>query len=275
MSGSKFAMYVGVGAQLERALITYMQNTASKMGYTLVNPCLPWASSESLFTSGVLPKFEEQVYRVVGTDLFLVPTAEVIMASLHNGDILDEEQLPLKYAAYTPCFRREAGAARASEPGLIRIHQFNKVELFKFTDRERSYDELEALVEDAERVLRGLDLHYRVVLLPSCDLAYQATKAYDLQVWLPSLQEYYEVSTCSNCEDYQARRGNARYRSKHSGKLEYLYTLNGSGLATSRLFAAILENNLQKDGSVGIPKVLQPLMGGLQEITETTQGDAA
>lgn len=268
LSGSKFHMYVGLGAQLERALITYMLNKAYQMGYTLVGPCLPWAPTESVFTAGVLPKFQDQVYHLVDTDLFLVPTAEIILSSLHNGDVVEEKQLPLRYAAYTCCYRREAGAAGAAEPGLIRVHQFNKVELFRFTRREMSYEELEALVQDCESVLRGLDLHYRVVLLPSCDLAQQATKAYDLQVWLPSMQNYYEVSSISNCEDYQARRGNARYFSNVSGKAEYLHTLNGSGLATSRLFAAILENNRQKDGSVIVPKVLRPLMGGIERISK-------
>jgi seryl-tRNA synthetase len=265
LSGNKFAAYIGWGARLERALITYMLRMAANAGYSLIAPPLPWAGSSQLFTAGVLPKFADQVYKITGSDLFLVPTAEVLLSSLHNGALFDEQTLPQKYAAYTPCFRREAGAARATEPGLIRIHQFNKVELVVFTTPQKSYDDLEILVTDAERVLRGLGLHYRVILLPSCDLAQQATKAYDLQVWLPSINDYYEVSTCSNCEDYQARRGGVRVRGT-DGRVEYAHTLNGSGVATSRLFAAILENNLDAEGGVGVPEILRSYMGGVERI---------
>jgi seryl-tRNA synthetase len=266
IAGTKFATYVGWGARLERALISYMLDRAHEANYTLVAPALPWVREQSLFTAGVLPKFREQVYQVDNRQLFLVPTAEVVLASLHDGESLDETILPLRYASYTPCFRREAGATRSTEPGLIRIHQFNKVELVWYSAPDDSCDNLELLVHDAERVLQGLELHYRVVLLPSSDLAQQATKAYDLLVWLPSLSEYYEVSTCSNCEDYQARRGLIQLVSQRDGPAGYVHTLNGSALATSRLFAAILENHLQEDGSIRIPVALRPYLGGMDRI---------
>ncbi len=218
-------------------------------------------NEETLYTSAQLPKFEEDVYRCERDGLYLNPTAEVLLANMHRGEILQADDLPKRYAAFTTCFRREAGAAGEEERGLIRTHQFNKVELFKYTKPEDSYAELESLIEDAEEVLKKLDLHYRVTLLPTCDLAQQSAKTVDLEVWLPSQGQYYEVSSCSNCEDFQARRGNIRYRPEPEAKPEFVHMLNGSGLATSRLFAAILENNQQKDGSVVVPEPLRDYVG--------------
>ena len=261
IAGSRFPMYKGWGAKLEMALITFMfKYQVEKNEYTPIFP--PFLGNEmSFFTASQLPKFKDDVYVIEKDGLYLNPTAEVLLANLHRDEILDADQLPLKYAAYTACFRREAGSYGEEEKGLIRMHQFNKVELFKFTKPENSYAELEKLVEDAEAILKELDLHYRVTLLPTCDLAQQSAKTIDLEVWIPSQGRYYEVSSCSNCEDFQARRGNIRFRREKNAKPEFVHMLNGSGLATSRLFAAILENNQQKDGSIVVPKPLRDYLG--------------
>lgn len=261
IAGSRFPMYKGLGAKLEMALIFFMfKYQVEENGYTPIFP--PFLGNEmSFFAASQLPKFKDDVYFIEKDGLYLNPTAEVLLANLHRDEILEADTLPLKYAAYTACFRREAGTYGEEEKGLIRMHQFNKVELFKFTKPEDSYIELEKLVEDAEAILKELDLHYRVTLLPTCDLAQQSAKTIDLEVWIPSQGRYYEVSSCSNCEDFQARRGNMRFRREKTAKPEFVHMLNGSGLATSRLFAAILENNQQKDGSIIIPKPLRDYVG--------------
>jgi len=261
IAGSRFPLYKGLGAKLEMALIHFMfKYQIEENGYEPIFP--PFLGNpESFFTSSQLPKFKDDVYYCEKDELYLNPTAEVLLTNLHRDEVLAADDLPLKYAAYTACFRREAGAAGEEERGLIRVHQFNKVELFKFTKPEDSYDELNALVEDAEDILKELDLHYRVTLLPTCDLAQQSAKTIDLEVWIPSQGRYYEASSCSNCEAFQARRGNIRYRPSKEAKPEFVHTLNGSGLATSRLFAAILENNQQEDGSVIVPEVLRDYVG--------------
>lgn len=260
IAGSRFPMYVGEGARLEFALLRWMLELhVQKHGYVPVLPPI-LANRRAFLVSGQLPKFADELYYCQEDDLFLNPTAESLLANLHNDEILEEEQLPLRYVAYTPCFRREAGSYGEEQRGLIRVHQFNKIELFWYTTPETSYQALEELVSHAERVLQLLGLHYRVTLLPAGDLAFQSAKTIDLEVWLPGQGGYYEVSSCSNCEDFQARRGNVRYRPKDGGKPNYVHTLNGSGLATSRLFAAVLEQNQREDGTVVLPKVLAELL---------------
>lgn len=260
LAGSRFPMYVGEGARLEFALLHWMLELhAGEHGYIPVLPPI-LANRRSFLVSGQLPKFADELYHCPEDDLFLNPTAESLLANLHNDEILEEERLPLKYVAYTPCFRREAGSYGEEQRGLIRVHQFNKIELFWYTTPESSYQALEELVSHAERVLQLLGLHYRVTLLPASDLAFQSAKTIDIEVWLPGQGGYYEVSSCSNCEDFQARRGNVRYRPKGGGRPQYVHTLNGSGLATSRLFAAILEQNQRRDGTVVLPKVLAELL---------------
>ena len=260
LAGSRFPMYVGEGARLEFALLHWMLELhAGEHGYIPILPPI-LANRRSFLVSGQLPKFADELYHCPEDDLFLNPTAESLLANLHNDEILDEERLPLKYVAYTPCFRREAGSYGEEQRGLIRVHQFNKIELFWYTTPESSYQALEELVSHAERVLQLLGLHYRVTLLPASDLAFQSAKTIDIEVWLPGQGGYYEVSSCSNCEDFQARRGNVRYRPKGGGRPQYVHTLNGSGLATSRLFAAILEQNQRRDGTVVLPKVLAELL---------------
>jgi seryl-tRNA synthetase len=259
IAGARFPMYVGLGARLEMALIQFMFFRHARDGYTPVWP--PFlANEESFYVSSQLPKFADDVYRIERDGLYLNPTAESLLVNLHRGEILAAEDLPLRYVAYTPCFRREAGSYGEEERGLIRVHQFNKVELFQFTTPEGSYEVLDELVADAEGVLQALDLHYRVVVLSTEDMAQQAAKTVDLEVYLPGQGRYYEVSSCSNCEAFQARRGNIRYRPAPKEKPEFVHTLNGSGLATSRLMAAILENNQETDGRVRIPEVLQPMV---------------
>jgi seryl-tRNA synthetase len=260
IAGARFPMYVGLGARLEMALIQFMFFHHVRNGYTPIFP--PFlANTESFYVSSQLPKFADEDYYCEKDNLYLNPTAETLLANLHRGEILSANDLPLNYVAYTPCFRREAGTYGEEERGLIRVHQFNKVEMFKYTTQESSYDELENLIVDAEGVLQALEIHYRVALLPTQDLAQQATKTVDLEVYLPGQGRYYEVSSCSNCEDFQARRGNMRYRPAEGEKPVYVHTLNGSGLATTRLMAAILENNQTPDGRVRIPKVLQEIVG--------------
>jgi len=260
IAGARFPMYVGLGARMEMALIQFMFNHHADRGYT---PILPpfLANSRSFYVASQLPKFADEIYYVEKDDLYLNPTAESILVNLHCDEILSADELPRNYVAYTPCFRREAGSYGEDERGLIRVHQFNKVEMFKFATPESSYDELEVLISDAERVLEALGMHYRVVLLATGDMAQQASKTVDLEVYLPGQGRYYEVSSCSNCEAFQARRGSIRYRPGDKEKPRFVHTLNGSGLATSRLTAAILENNQTEDGRVRVPEVLQPMVG--------------
>lgn len=261
ITGSRFPLYKGWGARLEMGLIQFFWNFhATKTGYTpLFPPFL--GNATSMYTAAQLPKFQDDVYYIEKDDLYLNPTSETLICNMHRDEILEPEQLPLKYVAYTTCFRREAGAAGEEERGLIRMHQFNKVEMFKFTDAESSSEELESIVQDAEAVLKALNLHYRLVLLPTGDMAAQSSKTYDLEMWIPSQNRYYEVSSCSNCTDYQARRGNIRYRPEAGAKPRFVHTINGSGLATSRLFAAIVETNQRQDGSIDVPTALQPYVG--------------
>lgn len=260
-TGTRFPMYVGDGARLEFALLRWMLELhVREHGYTPILPPI-LANRASFLTSGQFPKFASEVYACPEDDLFLNPTAEALLVNLHREETLAEEDLPRKYVAYTPCFRREAGTYGEEQRGLIRVHQFNKVELFQYTTPDTSYAALEEIVRQAEAVLQRLGLHYRVALLPAGDLAQQAAKTVDVEVWLPGQGRYYEVSSCSNCEDYQARRGNIRYRPADGGKLRFVHTLNGSALATSRLFAAILEQNQREDGTVVLPPVLADLLG--------------
>ncbi len=260
IAGAKFPMYVGAAARLEMALIQFMFFRHANSGYVPVLPPF-MANSRSFYVSSQLPKFADDIYRCERDDLYLNPTAESLLVNLHQDEILELDELPKQYVAYTPCFRREAGSYGEEERGLIRMHQFNKVEMFKFTTPETSYDELDNVIADAEGVLQALGMHYRVVLLTTQDMAQQAAKTVDLEVYLPGQGRYYEVSSCSNCEAFQARRGNIRYRPGPKEKPQFVHTLNGSGLATSRLMAAILENNQGEDGSVQIPEVLQSMVG--------------
>ena len=267
ISGARFAILMGAGAQLERALINFMLTLHStKHGYTEVQP--PFlVSGSTLYGTGQLPKFEQDLFKISGDwDLYLIPTAEVPVTNLYRGEIIDGRLLPLKYTAYTPCFRSEAGSHGADVRGLIRQHQFDKVELVKFATPETSYDELERLTADAEQVLQLLGLPYRTVALCTGDIGFSSAKTYDIEVWLPSQQTYREISSCSNCEAFQARRANIKYRPGGVGKAEFVHTLNGSGLAVGRTLIAILENYQQKDGSVMIPEALRPFMGGRERI---------
>ena len=267
ISGTRFAVLMGAGAQLERALINFMltQHT-TQHGYTEVEP--PFlVSSATLYGTGQLPKFEQDLFKIAGEwDLFLIPTAEVPVTNLYRGEILDGRQLPLKYTSYTPCFRSEAGSYGADTRGLIRQHQFDKVELVKFATPDTSYDELEQLTANAETILQMLGLPYRTVVLCTADMGFSAAKTYDIEVWLPSQKTYREISSCSNCESFQARRANIKFRPDGTGKAEYVHTLNGSGLAVGRTLIAILENYQQADGSVIIPEALRPFMGGKHRI---------
>jgi seryl-tRNA synthetase len=267
ISGSRFAVLMGAGAQLERALINFMLTLhTTEHGYTEVQPPF-MVSSATLYGTGQLPKFEQDLFKIAGDwDLYLIPTAEVPVTNLYRGEILDGRQLPLKYTAYTPCFRSEAGSYGADVRGLIRQHQFDKVELVKFAAPEQSYDELESLTANAERVLQLLGLPYRTVALCTGDMGFASAKTYDIEVWLPSQKVYREISSCSNCEAFQARRANIKFRPEGTGKAEHVHTLNGSGLAVGRTLIAILENYQQKDGSVVIPEALRPFMGGKEAI---------
>lgn len=259
ITGARFTVYRNLGARLERAVISYFLDCHTQNGYTEILP--PYMVNRASMTgTGQLPKFEEDAFKVSGTDYFLIPTAEVPVTNLHRGDILDGSELPIKYCAYSACFRSEAGSAGRDTRGLIRQHQFNKVELVKFVKPEDSYDELEKLTNDAERVLQGLGLPYRVVCLSTGDLGFSSAKTYDIEVWMPSYGRYVEISSCSNFEDFQARRAQIRFRRDKSSKPELVHTLNGSGVAIGRTVAAILENYQQKDGSVRVPDVLVPYM---------------
>ena len=261
ITGSRFTLYKGLGARLERALINFFLNTQSdKNGYKEVLPPF-MANRASFIGTGQLPKFEEDMFKVEGVDYFLIPTAEVPVTNIHRDEILTADQLPIKYCAYTPCFRSEAGSAGRDTRGLVRQHQFNKVELVKFCDPQNSYEELEKLTNDAERMLQLLGLPYRVVRICTGDLGFTAAFKYDLEVWMPSYNRYVEISSCSNFEDFQARRAGIRFKRDRKSKAEYVHTLNGSGLAVGRSFAAILENYQQEDGSVVVPEVLRPYMG--------------
>ncbi len=262
LSGSRFVVLRGWGARLEMALIQFMLDLHIKShGYTpFMMPYL--VNRETMYATGQLPKFEEELYRADRDDLYLIPTAEVPLVNLHRGETLAEGDLPLRYTAYTPCFRREAGSYGQDVRGIIRQHQFDKVELVKFTTPETSYQELEGLVADAEEVLRLLELPYRVVELCTGDLGFAASKTYDLEVWIPSQDRYREISSCSNCEDFQARRGEIRYRpAKGGGKSRLVHTLNGSGVAVGRTMVALLENHQEEDGTVVVPQALVPYLG--------------
>jgi seryl-tRNA synthetase len=268
ISGTRFAFLMGAGAQLERALINFMLSLhTNEHGYTEVQP--PFlVSSSTLYGTGQLPKFEQDLFKIAGEwDLYLIPTAEVPVTNLYRGEILDGKKLPLKFTAYTPCFRSEAGSYGADTRGLIRQHQFDKVELVKFTTPETSYEELEGLTANAEKVLQLLGLPYRTVVLCTGDMGFSAAKTYDIEVWLPSQKAYREISSCSNCEAFQARRANIKFRPDGTGKAEHVHTLNGSGLAVGRTLIAILENYQQADGSVEIPEALRPFMGGKERIS--------
>ncbi|MBP8137065.1 MAG: serine--tRNA ligase [Candidatus Eisenbacteria bacterium] len=268
MSGSRFAVLSGAGARLSRALIDFMLDLHTREhGYREVDP--PFlVSSKALLGTGNLPKFEEDLFKIAGDwDLYLIPTAEVPLTNLHREETLDGATLPLKYTAYTPCFRSEAGSYGADVRGLIRQHQFHKVELVKFALPEQSYDELEGMVANAERVLQLLDLPYRTMLLCTGDMGFGSAKTYDIEVWLPSQQTFREISSCSNTEAFQARRAEIRVRREGEKKSEFVHTLNGSGLAVGRTLIAVLENYQQRDGSIVVPEVLRPYMRGLEVIT--------
>jgi seryl-tRNA synthetase len=270
IAGARFSVMTGAGARLERALINYMLDLhTTQHGYREVLPPL-MVNRASMTGTGQLPKFEEDLFRMKDEDYFLIPTAEVPVTNLHREEILGGDRLPLRYTAYTPCFRREAGSYGKDTRGLIRLHQFNKVELVAFTTPDRSYEELERLTGHAESILQGLNLPYRVIALCTGDMGFSAAKTYDIEVWLPSQQQYREISSCSNFESFQARRASIKYRptgGKKDTKTDFVHTLNGSGLAVGRTVVAILENFQQSDGSVEIPPVLRPYMGGLERIT--------
>jgi seryl-tRNA synthetase len=267
ITGARFPLYFAAGARLERAVMNFMLDLhTTRHGYTEVIP--PYMVNRSSMThTGQLPKFEEDLFKLEGWDYFLIPTAEVPVTNIHVDEILEEAQLPIRYTAMTPCFRSEAGSYGKDTRGLIRQHQFHKVELVKFTTPETSYDELETLLQNAETVLAQLDLPYRVVTLCTGDMGFSAAKTYDIEVWMPAQNTYREISSCSNFEDFQARRGNIRFKRKGRKGTELVHTLNGSGLAVGRTVAAILENCQQKDGSVTIPEALIPYMGGITSIT--------
>jgi seryl-tRNA synthetase len=269
MSGARFAVLMRAGARLERALINFMLDLHTREhGYTEVEP--PFlVNAASLRGTGNLPKFEQDLFKIAGEwDLYLIPTAEVPLTNLHRDEILDGRLLPLRYTAYTPCFRSEAGSYGADVRGLIRQHQFDKVELMAFTTPEQSYDELESLRRAAETVLERLDLPYRTVVLCTGDMGFASAKTYDIEVWLPSQKTYREISSCSNTEAFQARRANIKFRAAGTGRAEFAHTLNGSGLAVGRTLIAILENYQERDGSVVVPEALRPYMGGLEVITK-------
>jgi len=268
IAGARFTLYLDLGAKLERALINFMLDLHTREhGYREVLP--PFMVNRFTMTgTGQLPKFEEELFKIEGTDYFLIPTAEVPVTNIHQDEVLEEEVLPLYYTAYTPCFRKEAGSYGKDTRGLIRQHQFNKVELVKFAKPEHSYDELEKLLSNAEEVLKRLKLPYRVVNLCTGDLGFAASKTYDIEVWLPGQNTFKEISSCSNFEDFQARRAKIRYRISGKSKTEYVHTLNGSGLAVGRTLVAILENYQQANGSVIIPEVLRPYLNGVERITK-------
>lgn len=264
-SGARFTIYKGIGARLERALINFMLDKHGSAGFTeMMTPYI--VTRETLTNTGQLPKFAEDMYKVEGENYFLIPTAEVTLTNYHANEILTADELPKYYTAFTACFRAEAGSAGRDTRGLIRQHQFNKVELVKFAKPEESFAELETLAAQAESILQALELPHRVITLCTGDMGFGSAKTYDIEVWMPSQGVYREISSCSNMTDFQARRGNIKFRREQKGKPEFVHTLNGSGLAVGRTVAAILENNQEADGSVRIPTALQPYMGGLTHI---------
>jgi len=267
LAGSRFAVYLGAGARMERALINFMLDihTQEKDYIEMIPPFI--ANAESLYGTGNLPKFEEDLFKLKDYAWYMIPTAEVPLTNYFRNEILDEEDLPRSFSAYTPCFRSEAGSYGKDIRGLVRQHQFNKVEMVIFSLPENSYQELERLTNDAEEVLKRLELPYRVVSLCTGDLGFAGAKTYDLEIWMPQRDAYLEISSCTNCEDFQARRANIRFRRKNKSGLEFVHTLNGSGVAIGRTVSAILECSQQEDGSVLIPQALQPYMGGLERIT--------
>jgi len=266
ITGARFTLYRGAGALLERAVLNFMLDLHTREhGYTEVLP--PFlVNRDSMTGTGQLPKFEEDLFRVDKVDYFLIPTAEVPVTNIHRDEVLNEKDLPIYYVAYTPCFRAEAGSYGKDTRGLIRQHQFNKVELVKFSTPEGSYDELEKLTINAEEVLKRLNIPFRTVSLCSADLGFSSAKTYDLEAWLPGQETYREISSCSNFEDFQARRASIRFRREEGGKVEFVHTLNGSGLAVGRTVVAILENYQEEDGSVTVPEVLRPYMHGMDRI---------
>ncbi len=266
ITGARFTVYQGAGAQLERAVINfYLDTHTNQNGYKEIFPPF-MVHRNSMVGTGQLPKFEEDAFKVANTDYFLVPTAEVPVTNMHRDEILDGSKLPIKYCAYTACFRAEAGSAGRDTRGLIRQHQFNKVELVKFANPENSYEELESLVNDAESVLKLLKLPYRVVKICIGDLGFTAAMKYDIEVWMPSYNRFVEISSCSNFEDFQARRANIKFKNSVKDKAQLVHTLNGSGVAIGRTVAAILENYQNADGSITVPEVLRPYMGGKEVI---------
>ncbi len=265
VSGTNFSMYRGLGAQLEWALINFFISEHNKSGYEMIIPP-NLVVEQSAYTAGQLPKFKDDVYWVQD-GLCLIPTAETVLTNIYRDSVLDEKELPKKFFAYTPCYRREAGTYRANEKGLIRVHQFNKVEMYQFTAEDKSKEAFEELVAKAEDLVTKLGLHYRVVKLAAGDCSAGAARTYDIEVYMPSLDTYYEVSSVSNVTDYQARRGNMKYKPTDGSKPKYMHTLNGSGLATSRLMVALVEAYQQADGSITIPEVLRPFMGGIDKIS--------
>ena len=266
LAQSRFTVLKGLGARLERAMLNFMLDLhTEKHGYLEVQPPF-MVSSKTMRGTGQLPKFADDLYKCENDDLWLIPTAEVPLTNLHAEEILDEGQLPLYYTAYTPCFRREAGAYGRDVRGMLRQHQFDKVEMVKISSPETSYDELEKLTDNAEEVLRALGIPHRTICLCTGDMGFGASKTYDVEVWLPSQHKYREISSCSNCEDFQARRMNTRFRPADGGKPRFVHTLNGSGIAIGRALIAVLENFQREDGSIGIPEVLVPYMGGFTEI---------
>jgi seryl-tRNA synthetase len=270
LAGSRFAVYFDLGARLERALINFMLDLHTREhGYREVLPPFLVAGA-ALEGTGNLPKFEEDLFRIRDRDLYLIPTAEVPLTNLHREEILESGDLPLYYTAYTPCFRSEAGSHGRDVRGLIRLHQFNKVELVKIVSPESSFEELEKLTRDAEEVLRRLELPYRVVTLSTGDMGFASAKTYDIEVWLPSVQEFREISSCSNCTDFQARRAQIRFRPGPKARVQFAHTLNGSGLAVGRTLLAILENFQNQDGSVTVPAAIRPYLGGIERITRTS-----
>jgi seryl-tRNA synthetase len=267
IAGSRFAVYFGAGAKLERSLINFMLDvhTEEKKYQEVIPPFI--ANERSLIGTGNLPKFENDLFKLRGYPWYMIPTAEVPLINLYQDDVLEADSLPKRFVAYTPCFRREAGSYGKDIRGLIRQHQFNKVELVIFSSPEDSYQEHEKMTLDAEEVLKRLGLHYRVVVLCTADMGFAGAKTYDVELWMPARKKYMEISSCTNCEDFQARRANIRFRRKEKSKLEFVHTLNGSGVALGRTVSAILESYQQEDGSVVIPKVLRLYMDGLDKIT--------
>jgi len=267
ITGTRFSMFKGVGARLERSITAYMLDKHTiEHGFTEIAPPF-MVNRESMFGTGQLPKFEEDMFKLNQKDYYLIPTAEVPVTNMYRNEVLEEADLPMYMTAYTPCFRAEAGSAGRDTRGLIRNHQFDKVEMVMYSTPEKSYKQLEILTGFAEEILKGLGLPYRVVELCTGDIGFSSAKTYDLEVWMPSYNRYVEISSCSNFEDFQARRANIKYRPNDKGKLEFIHTLNGSGLAVGRTFAAVLENYQQEDGTIVIPEALRSYMLGMEKIT--------